>query len=502
MILFLLMKTVSLLPFFVLTTIFLSRIIAYLVFPVILEHDEIVVSEISKLPFGELLETVAAEPHPPGFYLLLKAIPFEEKNLVKIFLSVIGFFLFTASLLVCYRKGLAQKYGFTFGLSLFLASNLVVSVFSTLKQDIISFPLLLILFFLAIYLLEKKKFDIKSLLSIHILLVILLFLGYIAYAVGLLLILLVTVYYYKEKIPKLLFGFQLSVLLFYIIFFGFEQILINSGRLEWIRGVENSFVHSASRFLTGMVPESLSIDVVLLTFFTFLLVGLRHISKIKKKEVGFGLAIIFLILFFSAYVTRSFVRERYTMFLFFLASLIWGWGIAGISRKYKFLVRTIPFFIVTLLLFNILLFTFQRKVFAKKTKELDSILIEKSEGKNIGLLFEHPTIAFTYKKEHNLGKNIVPINVFSPGLSEKDLVNRKFLLAEANFNNVSQKDIKDRFGKLNLDGYFYLFSNRENETFDRERLVFRQIEVSCRKSLVYPFGGSTTLYLFEECDFD
>ncbi len=494
-------KIVSHLPFFVLTTIFLSRIVAYLTFPVILEHDEVVVSEISKLPVKELLNVVVAEPHPPGFYLLLKLIPFDEKNLVKITLSAIGFLLFTISLLISYKKGLVQKYKFAFGLSLFFASNLVVSVFSTLKQDIISFPLLLSLFFLVISLFEKRKLEIRNFLYIHVLLLLLLFFGYIAYIEGLLLLFLVTFYFYKEKIPKYLFGFQLLVLSIYIRFFAFEQFLINLNRLLWIKGIENSFIHSTSRFLTGMVPENVWIDLVFLTFFILLLTGFRQISKIKKKEVGFGLAIVFLILFFGSYVTRSFVRERYTLFLFFLASVIWGLGVVGVSKSYKFVTQIVSLFIIILMFFNIIFFTLQKRVYATRTRELDSVLMENSKGKTVGLFIEHPTIAFTYKKEHNLGKNIVPLNMFSMDLTEKDLVNRKFLLAEANFKGVGTDVIKERFRKLNLDGYFYLFGERENETFDRERLVFRQLDGSCRKSLIYSFGITTTLYLFEGCSF-
>src|SRR3989344_8893322 len=126
------------LPFVILLSLFAVRLISNLKETVHFGYDEAVVYEISKLSVSELIDTVQAEPHPPGFYLLVKTLAGFGKNNLRLLLTSFGTFLTFASLVIAHKNNLLEKYKFTLGISLFLGTSGFISVLSTLKQDIIS----------------------------------------------------------------------------------------------------------------------------------------------------------------------------------------------------------------------------------------------------------------------------------------------------------------------------------------------------------------------------
>src|SRR3990167_9439331 len=127
------MRFNSYLPFIILLVFFFVNLFVSINNPTHFEYDESVVYEISKLPVSDLIDTVQAEPHPFGFYILVKVLA--------------GF----------------GKYKFTLGISLFLGTSGFMGILATLKQDVVSFPLLLIVFFLALSVILNKRLSVPAL---------------------------------------------------------------------------------------------------------------------------------------------------------------------------------------------------------------------------------------------------------------------------------------------------------------------------------------------------
>jgi len=99
---------------FVLIFFFCIRTLFLLVYDATYTYDEIVVTEISKQPTPLLFKTIVSEPHPPGFYLILK--PFSElpDKTLKIIISFINFFISLLALLYFQNSKLFKKYYFSF----------------------------------------------------------------------------------------------------------------------------------------------------------------------------------------------------------------------------------------------------------------------------------------------------------------------------------------------------------------------------------------------------
>ena len=287
------MRFNSYLPFIILLVFFFVNLFVSINNPTHFEYDESVVYEISKLPVSDLIDTVQAEPHPFGFYILVKVLAGFGKNNLRLLLTFLGTLLTFASLVIAHKNNLLGKYKFTLGISLFLGTSGFMGILATLKQDVVSFPLLLIVFFLALSVILNKRLSVPALICIHLSVTLVLAFGYIAYLEAMLLLLIFTLYFKEKPLTKLLSGFQILIFSIYLIFYGGNQLILNLQRFVWLGEFQNSFIKSTSNFLVGLDPSYVWTDIVLFIFFIFIFKAFSNLSKIERKEVSFGVVGIF-----------------------------------------------------------------------------------------------------------------------------------------------------------------------------------------------------------------
>jgi hypothetical protein len=376
-----------------------------------------------------------------------------------------------------------------------------MDILSNVKQDFLSFPLLILLFLIALRTAQEKYPKKENFIAIHAILALLLFIGYIAYFQGLLVVSVLTVYFYKRKDLKYLLILQSVIVVYYIIIFGAKQLVNNLTRFTWLKDCSSSFVSSVSKFMFGVKDVNFATDITFIIFVAFLVWGIASISLLKKKHVAYGMLVVASFIITLAFISRSFVMTRYVAFLYLILSIFWGWGVEVFINKYK-KFNLLFSFIILFLIFNLALSS-KRIIFAASgTESLNNTLQENTGGEKTGFIVDHPTEAFIYKVENKLVDEIVPFNVFSPNLTEKDFMNQEALMEDGKYIAINLDEVSSRFKKKGLKRYLYLFSFRnEGVYFDPDHLVLKVLTESCdNKVLTFP-NNVSILYLFKDCNF-
>ncbi len=112
-------KFLHLFPIFVLILSFSIKITLYKVFGTEYWYDEIITTEIGKQSLPVLLDTIKAEPHPPGFYIFLKIFPVENMSKTRFLLVSLSYLLISLITIWGYKVQVLTKYKLSWGLALF-----------------------------------------------------------------------------------------------------------------------------------------------------------------------------------------------------------------------------------------------------------------------------------------------------------------------------------------------------------------------------------------------
>lgn len=464
-------------------------------------YDEIIVTAISKQNIPLILDTIRAEPHPPGFYILLKMLPVDEVFKTRFFISLVSYTLIFLGLIYGYRKKIITKYKLSLGLSLFFSSYTFLTITSNVKQDSISLSLLLIYFFTWLRLAENRTIlEKRSLFFSHFLLLLLLAFGYVPYVLGLIGSLAVAVYLKRHRLPTYLAMAQIVVLLIYLSAFGFEQLSLNLGRFRWFGDYNNSLLSALDIHLVGAPAFNFFTDTVILIFLSLL-----AFSIVKGwREVSAKVFLLFFIpipvLIFLSYPIGAFVRIRYVWFLFLLLAILAGWGLLYLTRQRKGLA----FLVVSMfLLTGMNVFQAVQIKERRFARAFIENLTSFSESKKFGFISEHPLFAFVFSLRHPELERLIPVSVFHPNLFEEAVtIEKEHLLLEGEFYDLPEPRIAGLLGKNNLTDFFYLLPRRESETyFDPERKVLRVLSGLCLEKKIVPLEYDSLLFVFQSCEF-
>lgn len=406
------------LPFWTLMMAFLLLVSRLMFTDPVLVYDEIVVTEISKQPTLQLLDTIKAEPHPPLFYLVLKVFSGYPDKVTKTIVLTASFVLSFLVLVYLKKTQLLKKHRLSLGLSFLFGSYNFLSISTTIKQDAVSVPLFLFFLATALYLFDKRnRQNRKHLLLAHFLTTSLLGFGYILYFQALAIITMVTFLLKRKKLSSALLITQFILLGLFLKSWGYKQMLINQNRFVWVSENYNSLVRSLSFHLTGIEPVVFFADILtigaigLVLFFAY--GAIKGLPKINLRLV---VLLLIIILTVAAYLSQSFVRIRYVFSLFALISLAMGWALEDMVHKKKaFLVAIIPFLLFGASGFFVSQLQSDREI--SHRIEIYKELIAKDrygviDTNNGGLS------AQAVKTKYSLGENIVPINIYFPGLYE------------------------------------------------------------------------------------
>lgn len=461
-------------------------------------YDEIIVTRISRLEISQLFETIQFEPHPPGFYILLKALPVFSAQYTKIVITLVSFLITLYTLGYAYKKRLLEKYKISTGIALFLASYTFFDLSTTVKQDSISFPLLLLLVFVLVNVASRKdKRKKKELLFAHLLTVVLLLLGYIYYFQALLLLFFLTVYLRKIRLAKYMFLAQLVVLSIYMLLYGFDQAINNLSRFAWISENTLSFVDTLSGNIMGISNHFVS-DVHLITFIGLIVFAAIKLTKGRQRELFMPVAGLAAVLTGFGYI-GFFVRGRYVVFLMFLLSILAGWGLTEIRTR-KGLAS-----LIYLVVFIPVFATFPASIVAgaRVNRTFREQIIKFSRDKNTGFLTEHPIFSFVFNLDNNI-ENLVPVNVFFPRMFDGRVgIDKQVVQLDGYYQTLKIDEIKDLLSKNELEEYVYWLTFQENRKYyDPDRHVLKALQQSCATEGISTITYGSILFKFSNCKFD
>ena len=506
------MRLIKKLPILVLLISFIVRISLNLITPSpFYEFDEIIVTHISRQESKNLLDSVAAEPHPPGFYFILKLVPTQNVQLLKILALIVSFVLIFLVVVFAYRKNLIERYKLTWGLSFFFSSFTFVNITSRIKQDLITFPILVFIFFTALYLTKEGKKRNNSVLVIitQLFCIFLMFFGYVAFFQALLIVFFITFFINKEKLPKYLFSLPLIFLISFLLLFGFNQFGVVSNRFIWVDDFNNSFLNSLVVHLTGTSFINGWPDAAVIFFLTLIFISLVKPPKGLKKMVS-PLFVVAICLTVFSYLARLFVRLRYVAFLYLILSILVGWGIEAVKSENYIKKTRIIYLFLLLFLFSNIIFNWLGEIQRSKQQIfINSQLNKFAKEKKVGLLTEHPTASLVYKLGNNLSENVVALNIFFPDLFKKARIDRNTLEVEGFYTHLDEGQVKSQLAKTKLNDFYYFLGLRffpidqkgESTYYDPERSVFKVLNGSCGVTRVVNANPFSLLFVFQDCDF-
>jgi len=205
----------------------------------------------------------------------------------------------------------------------------------------------------------------------------------------------------------------------------------------------------------------------------------------------------------GAYLSKSFVRERYAAFLFFLACILWGWGVIYEDRYKTKLTNAATTFVIIVFVANISYFTVREIRVRDGVSSLNKVLIEESKDGKTGFIIENPTLSYVHVREYGLEDKLIMINVYNQQVFKKRLIDKEFLLSEGESYDLQKEEIIKRLGSEGVNRYLYLMAIRNDKvSFDPERSIFDVLSKYCSEKIVMYPDSVTILYKFEECIFN
>lgn len=298
-----------------------SKILYFVHEPVSFSYDEMVVWEISRLDLQDLIHTVYAEPHPIGFYVFLKLLP-ADPVFSRVAITIASYFLIFLSVLLAQKEGLFKKLPLKNGVLVYLASFSFLTITIDLKQDSLSFPLILT----AVVIAAKKDRSYKKILLLQIILSTLLFIGYINYAWAISSVILIFMYQRKAKSIPLIAAPQIILVTIYYKLFLESQIAFNLNRFEWTNRYSNMPFQSLIIHLFGTLGFA---ETVASLFIVGALVF--QLKSLWQNSRLFVLWTIFILLIPA--IAEWYVRPRYVAFPLFVATLCAGATLQKVLNK-------------------------------------------------------------------------------------------------------------------------------------------------------------------------
>ncbi len=463
-------------------------------------YDEIIVTEVSKQPLPKLLDTVLAEPHPPGFYLFLKLFPVDNIMLTRILLIALFYAGVAAALFCGYKSKIIRRYGMEVGIILFFSTLPFFVVPSYAKQDTVSLLLLLPTLFLLLNYSESKRQ--KTLTLAVILIFMQFFIGYV-YFVYSFVMLLITILssdsfskiFFKKNWYLFLFG--LPSLLYLLTYFP-AQLSSNLHRFRWLEDVPSGIFIWLGRNL--VYAQDTYAGVVDLIVIVFLFILFKAISKRIANTPIFYRDIILMFFFVTAlvsYIFGWFRIPRYSITVLFLALVIVGNYIRKFldRRRYMYILLIVVFLQTISTAFMYSSHIQEEKKYLDITNVFREVM--KDGTTKIGFLTPHPNSAFVLRKSFPKEIAIVPVSPVVNFYVDPGEINRNLLLVEGAPLDLSVEDLVELLKSKELNSYVYMFSE-SSHYYDPSLKLFTALSSLCDIRKVYEATGFQIIY-FNNC---
>jgi len=462
--------------------------------------DEIITTVLSRQELGLLLDTIKAEPHPPGFYLFLKLLYTNNQLMTRLILVFLSYLLTFLALFWGYRNKVISTYQLSSGLALFISSYTFLELSAHIKQEILSFPILLLFLLMILKFVKAKgKGKVLDFIFLNMALLLILSLGYIYYFFSILILTLVKFKFRKNSIFSILLLAQSCVFVFYFYLFGWEQFRQNITRFSWFSENYNSFWRALSIHLAGYAFTGFFSDLMVIIFLALFILSWKFRKKLTKNANSLYTPMlgIFSFLILISYPARFFVRTRYSSLPFLILSIFAGWGLLHLPKKKMILPLIFVFFCLAMLSFNSRNVGIYRGQIAK-------ILQEESKKDKFGFLTDDSlsSLAITLNYRSIL-ENVIPLNIYYPRIFENaQTIENKHLSIEGKSLDFEISKIESNLKETGIKNFFYWLKVPEKPNyFDPYRKTLTLLEGSCSKIKIIKLSYPELLFIFRDCFF-
>lgn len=481
------------------------RMVLLLIFPPLYSYDEIIFISFSKQPFPLLLETLMAEPHPPGFFLLLKLLPVEHILVTRLIMVFISFSIVGIGLLYGYKTKIMQKANLTWGIALFLTSYSFYASTMYVRDKSISFPISFVGIIMMLHVLEKgrKKLTILDSMGLGIVGVLLLLLSYDVFLFFMIALIMFSVCIRKKELFSAV-GAITIITGVYMWIYGIRQFAGNTDRSIWFSYVYNSVFHSFYKHIAGVLPFSFITDV---SFFIYILLIGIFFSKTageqkKPTVVVIGVCILTACWGVVSFGLHLFPRPHYVALLYLLVSIIAGWGMIRIAHKK---LQYALFVILAIVGFSAYMLDIQRT--RTLYTNLPRIIGDSIEGEKepYGLLSTAPLMPYVLKIEYfPEEKRLIPLQIMTEKHLGADSITVDHLSADTVFDSgvLTADKISRRLGVFGLQNIMYYSSPFTNTyAVDYSQATLLVLAASCEERGVQKITDTQYLYTFRNCLF-
>lgn len=464
-------------------------------------YDEIIVTEISKLSLIDLIDTVKAEPHPPGFYLLLKALHINNTEILRVSTTLLSFSLMAVVTLYGTITGVFRRYRLKYGLVLFLSSPFWFMMSTNIKQEAVTTPLLV--FALMVFLNYKENKTTINYLLLFCISLTTLFFGYISF-VKVTLVLLYGGYLKSRKALAVATGSIALVLVIYLRFFGLEQLTNNAGRFTWQADQYRQPIDVLYTAVGGSVGSGKSIfsgDLYIIIG-AVMLVMYATVSR-QPGEVGFLKLMMFGT--FTYFYIVGVARDRYIGEVVVLFFVVVGWQLQSIlkdSRK-----KPIVYLLLLLYFINGLLNFYMFNSACIRYRRQNLLINDMVGNKYTGIIDRHPLEPYIRKVAYFPKNNsAIPLSLYTP-LYNKRVANidREFLLYDGFYEGRNIAKTLEGLKNTGLNRFIYIVSddttwgNFQNY-YDPNQITLKALNYYCQDKDL-EFLHRKFIVIFENCDY-
>ncbi|OGC61075.1 hypothetical protein A3K34_04680 [candidate division WWE3 bacterium RIFOXYC1_FULL_40_10] len=465
-------------------------------------HDEIILTDISKQPITQLMDTISTEPHPPGIYLFLKLFPVEYPLLTRILFISMSTIALALAIAWADKNKVLEKYNLYFGLALFAVSPLWTSIAPNVKQDAVTLPLFIIAFFVLLKFQENLEY--KYLIALTLFAIIALFFGYLNFVYIAILLCIATIQKitFKRFLPLFFAGI---IFMAYVLLFGARQYINNNHRLDWQNYREPtivSLVYSAVSWTTIGTDHFSDICFILMGF------AFSALLLLEKKTVYQKTMLLFLLFgFLAGIIDNVIVRNRYFAPFSFMFILLCGQGMESLIHHFNIKSKyLIPIILVVASLNGILAHITSNKAHLNYAKE-SQFVSQLAGPEPTGVLYRSSVSGYVRKIGfYPNNTNAIPINPFIKTQNTDKTITSTILAIEGNtdYLKATLTDVVTSLRNTGLKKFVYLAVDTiqwgsGDGLYDTNLLTLQGLESVCEKKNLQYFKDRFIL-VFDNCN--
>ncbi len=472
------------------------KLATYLTIGTHYSYDETIIKAISTQSISEILDSIKAEPHPPGMYILVHYLPTTNIVITRIIISCISLTIWVMACVIIFKK--INEKGLIIGFTVFSATYFFTTNIDTLKHISITLPISVLLIAISL-----KSISKKTLLMINILLLSLILLGYLPYLItfliiGILLLRQKSFNHLKIMIAiNLLFGIISSIL------WTWEQSLYNLTRFTWVPQNDKTLYQLFMKVFSAYEGNIIS-EILLLILIAAAIYQIYFVIKNKNIHPYWNyLLSFFLISIVLGYALSLNVRVRYNPLFILSFFILSGYGLLKFPFRYVYITTLL----ITLSLSTVSFIELERsdKFYFNK---LNNTIAQKTNPNLRYKLIAYPDVKPYVYLEGTItaSANIIPSNIITDFSTKHEIFDRRVIASEGQLDKFLDSPNEDQlrtFEKFitqnnDIDSFILLLEPTKGD--QRQFLLINLFEKYCQPESIEALNYSVSISFYNKCE--